>query len=378
MKLVCVLGGGGIFGGRVARALAATHDLKVHIAGRDAARGGKFAREIGAEFVQLDLTAPNALRRALDGAALVIDAAGPFQGRGYEVARAALASGTHYLDLADGRHFVTGIGELDGAARERGVFVGSGASSAPTITHALIASVAGEFETIEELDLALSPGNQNPRGAATIGAVLGILGAPLQVWIDGAWRERRGWGDAEWLEFPPDVGRRRVHNCELPDLDLFPVLFGARTVRFRAGLELGLFNFVLSGLAWLRRTRLAPEWTPFAPLARDLSLWFFSRGSKNGALAVWVRGRSLDGEPLERKVALVTADDGPATPSSPAILLARKLLLGAGLPAGARPCAGLLTLGELLAHLEPLGIWCARGDDAGVWSARPPWVQRAQ
>lgn len=371
MKLVTVLGGGGIFGGRVARALAATSGLRVRITSRDAARGRRSADEIGAEFLQLDLTASDALPRALDGAALVIDAAGPFQSRDYRVARACIAAGAHYLDLADARQFVTGIVELDGAARARGVFVGSGASSAPTVTHALIASVAAEFEAIDELDLALSPGNQNPRGAATIGAVLGTLGRPLPVWIDGAWRERRGWSDVAWLDFPPDVGRRRVHNCELPDLDLFPVLFGARTVRFRAGLELNSFNWVLSALASLRRLRLAPDLTSLAPLAREVSLRFYSRGSKNGALAVWVRGRAPAGRRIERKVALVTADDGPATPSSPSILLARRLLLGVGLPAGARTCAGLLTLDELVAHLEPLGIWCARGDESGAWSARP-------
>jgi hypothetical protein len=26
---------------------------------------------------------------------------------------------------------------------------------------------------------------------------------------------------------------------------------------------------------------------------------------------------------------------------------------------------GFLTLAELLAHLQPLGIWCARGDESG-------------
>jgi len=378
LKRVTVLGGGGIFGGRIARALAATPGVAVRITGRDARRGAALARELGVEFLRVDLTAPNATRAAVDGAALVIDAAGPFQRRDYALARAGIESGAHYLDLADAREFVTGISALDASARERGVFVGSGASSAPTITHALVAAVASDFAAIDELDLALSPGNQNPRGAATIGAVLGILGAPLRVWIDGAWRERRGWGDVAWLEFPPDVGRRRVHNCALPDLDLFPSLFGARTVRFRAGVELGPFNRVLSALALLRRFGLAPPLAPFAPLALRVSLWFYSRGSKNGSLAVWVRGRARDGRALERKVALVTAEDGPATPSAPAILLARKLLLGPGLPAGARPCAGLLDLEELLAHLEPLGIWCARGDDAGVWSAPPEQVRASR
>jgi hypothetical protein len=162
-----------------------------------------------------------------------------------------------------------------------------------------------------------------------------------------------------------------VHNCAVPDLDLFPPAFGARTVRFRAGLELALFNRVLTTLGTLRQLRLAPPLEGFAPLALRVSLWFFGSGSKNGALAVWARGRDRSGHAIERKVALVTADDGPATPSAPAILLARKLLLGPGIPPGARPCAGLLTLAELREHLAPLGIWCARSDGNGRWSEPP-------
>lgn len=371
MKRVLILGGTGIFGGRVARALAATEGLAVHVAGRDVARGDAFAREIGARFVRVRLDDPASLGSALDGCALLIDAAGPFQGRDYAVAKVCLERRAHYLDLADAREFVAGIEVLDGAARERGVFIGSGASSVPTITHALIAEIAGEFGVIDELDLALSPGNQNPRGAATIGAVLGSLGAPMRVWINSAWCTRHGWGDRARLEFPPPVEWRTVHNCAVPDLDLFPAAFGARTVRFRAGLELELFNRVLSACAALRRLRLAPPLGSLAPLALRVSLSFYSRGSKNGALAVWARGSDHAGRAIERKIALVTADDGPATPSAPAILLAKKLLLGPAMASGARPCMGTLSLAELLAHLAPLGIWCARSEISGRWSDAP-------
>jgi saccharopine dehydrogenase-like NADP-dependent oxidoreductase len=287
MKVVTVLGGTGIFGGRVARALAATEGLAVRVAGRDHVRGEAFAREIGARFVRVSLDEPGSLGAAIEGSALLIHAAGPFQGCDYMVARACIERGVHYLDLADAREFVTGIGALDAAARGRGVFVGSGASSVPTITHALVREVAPELGAIDEIDLALSPGNQNPRGAATIGAVLGLLGAPLRAWIDGAWRTCHGWGDRAVLEFPPAVGRRAVHNFAAPDLDLFPVEFGARTVRFRAGLELPLFNGVLRALATLRRLHLVPPLGGLATLALRVSLWFYARGSKNGASARW-------------------------------------------------------------------------------------------
>lgn len=368
MKRVTVLGGTGIFGGRVARALARTEGLDVRIAGRNREHGLAFAREIGASFAHVDLEAAGALEDVLESCTLLIHAAGPFQRRDYAVARACIERGVSYLDLADAREFVCNIGELDAAARAHGVFVGSGASSVPTITHALAHGLAGEFAEIDEIDLALSPGNQNPRGAATIGAVLGTLGAPLRIWIDGAWRIRRGWGDRLRIEFPPRVGWRDVYSCDVPDLDLFPVAFGARTVRFRAGLELQLFNDVLSMFSTLRRRRLLPPLSRLAPLALRVSLLFYGRGSKNGALAVWMRGRDRSGDAIERKIALVTADDGPATPSAPAILLAKKLLLGAGIAPGARPCMGLLTLEELLVHLAPLGIWCARSGDGGDWA----------
>lgn len=286
------------------------------------------------------------------------------------MSRACLASRVHYLDLADAREFVCGIGVLDREAKARGLTMGSGASSVPTVTHALIHELASEFERIDELRLALSPGNQNPRGASTIGAVLSYLGATQRVCIDGEWQQRQGWGDRERLAFPPSVGLRDVYNCEVPDLELFPHVFDAHTVRFHAGLELGVMNRALSALRALRAARFVPPLERFAALALRLSLLLYRFGSKNGALAVWVRGvGAKDRSEIERSIALVTDDDGPATPSSSGILLARKLLLGDGLPTGAYPCMGQLTLTELLKHLEPLGIWCEVGDGK-TWRRR--------
>ena len=92
----------------------------------------------------------------------------------------------------------------------------------------------------------------------------------------------------------------------------------------------------------------------------DVNPWWFVLATPVYTLGIWVRGSNRHGQQIERKIAIVTDDDGPATPSCPAILLARKLLLGPGLPPGAYPCMGHLRLDEILAHLRPLGIWCAR------------------
>jgi short subunit dehydrogenase-like uncharacterized protein len=370
-RIVSVLGGYGIFGGRIAEALAREPSCRVRIIGRSARIGANFAHRIGADFHPCAVANRDALVRAIDGSFLVIHAAGPFQGNDYHVAEICLRAGACYLDLADARDFVAGIGQLDLASRERGLLVVSGVSSTPAVTAALIADASRELGEIAEIHTALSPGNQNPRGAATIAAVLSYLGRMIRVWQDGRWVQRPGWGDAKRLEFPPPVGRRRVYNCEVPELELFPAAFGARTVRFSAGLELNFLNALLS-LCALPCRWFGFDFTRHARFFLNVSLMLFPFGTTNGSLAVWLKGKDAAGRPIERSIALVTDFDGPATPSSPAIVLARKLL-HAGLPrTGAFPCIGFITLDELLAYLRPLGIWCA----AATRTAGAPRITR--
>jgi hypothetical protein len=363
-RVVSVLGGYGIFGGRIAEALVRDPGCRVRVVGRSFKIGANFAHRIGADFQHCDLDDRDALVRAIDGSYLVIHAAGPFQGNDYQVAEICLRSGACYLDLADARDFVAGIGRLDEEARRRGLLVASGVSSTPAITSALIADVASDFADIEEIHTALSPGNQNPRGVATIAAVLSYLGRRIRVWQCGRWILRPGWGDARRLQFPAPVGSRRVHNCEVPDLELFPALFGAHTVRFSAGLELNLLNYLLS-LCALPCRWFGFDFTRRARFFYNVSLMLYPFGTTNGALAIWLRGKDARGQPIERRIALVTDFDGPATPSSAAVVLARKILHSGPPRTGAFPCVGCITLAEIVAHLRPLGVWCVRGDESG-------------
>jgi hypothetical protein len=374
-RVVSILGGYGIFGGRIAEALTRDDRCRVRVVGRNAKAGSNFASRVGADFRVCALDDRDSLRRAVDGSFLVIHAAGPFQEADYRVTEICLELRAHYLDLSDARGFVAGIIRLDEEARRHGLMVASGVSSTPAITSALIQSLAPEFSRIDEIHTALSPGNQNPRGASTIGAVLSYLGRTIRVWRDGRWVERRGWGDVQRLEFPPPVGRRRVHNCDVPELELFPSAFDARTVRFSAGLELDVLNYLLSACAAPCRW-FGLDLTRRAGLFLKASLMLFPFGTTNGSLAIWLTGRNRAGEPIERRIALVTDYDGPATPSSAAIVLARKVLECGPPRVGAFPCIGLLTLPEIMAHLRPLGVWCVRGDESG-WQKSSQVDERA-
>ena len=351
-------------------ALAAENKYEVFVVGRSARRGKAFADKHGVEFRSANVEDNKSLRDAVDGSHVVVHTAGPFQSQNYNVAEACITVRAHYLDLADGREFVCGIGALNDSATAANVLVTSGVSSVPAITSAMFLAIAPEFRNVDDIQIALSPGNQNPRGDSTIAAVLSYLGKPIRVWQDGNWTTREGWSDAQLLTFPSKVGRRRVFNCDVPDLDLFPERLPVRTMRFRAGLELGFLNAMLSSCGAIAR-RYGVSFVRHAGLFRRISLLLYPFGSKNGSLAMWVSGRDASGKSITRSIAIVTDNDGPATPTAVAIVLARQLLTAAPVSIGAMPCFGLVNFRDIMAQLEPLGIWSTRGDESGWHPSKP-------
>jgi saccharopine dehydrogenase-like NADP-dependent oxidoreductase len=133
-KRVLVIGGYGGFGARISRRLASA-GYEVLVAGRDARKAAAFCAG-QPSLVPTPLPNEQDLAGALERHRpfAVVDAAGPFQGATYRIARACITAGCHCLDIADGREFVAGIGVLDAEARAAGVAIISGASSVPAST----------------------------------------------------------------------------------------------------------------------------------------------------------------------------------------------------------------------------------------------------
>jgi saccharopine dehydrogenase-like NADP-dependent oxidoreductase len=156
MKRILVIGGYGGFGARLSRRLAAAGH-HVLAAGRDGEKAAHFAATLAsAEGLAADRDADLGPLLAARRPDLVIDAAGPFQASGYCVPLACIAAGIAYLDLADARGFVTGIGALDAAARAAGVAVVAGASTAPALTGAVARHLALDLDRVDTVEIALS------------------------------------------------------------------------------------------------------------------------------------------------------------------------------------------------------------------------------
>jgi hypothetical protein len=358
---VLVLGGYGFFGRRLLERLLRLPGLEVVVAGRSVRKGEALLRTL--QPPEGSLLTSVALDIAADGLAqavaatrphLVVHTAGPFQGQSYRVARACIAAGVHYVDIADGRAFVEGIEELDAAARAAGVAVLSGASSVPSLSGAVADQLAQGLACVHEIDIGISPGNRTERGLSTVQAVLGYCGRRIRAQGE----EVHGWCGTWSHAYPQPVGRRLLSPCDVPDVTLLPSRYpGQPKVRFGAGLELRFLHRGMNAMAWVARRGWIRDWSAHAAALKRASEWFRGWGSDAGAMHVRVRGEAAGGRPVVREWSLVATDgDGPSVPVLAAAALVQRLRDGGGLEPGARPCIGVLTAAEILAQAQGLAI----------------------
>jgi len=87
------------------------------------------------------------------------------------------------------------------------------------------------------------------------------------------------------------------------------------------------------------------------PLVR-ISRLFKHFGSYSGGVLVKVEGKNGK----SKTNTFATSQNGPRIPTSPAVLLARKLLNDNPPAPGAYPCVGFISLNEFRNYLEPFGI----------------------
>jgi saccharopine dehydrogenase-like NADP-dependent oxidoreductase len=359
-KKILVLGGYGTFGRRISTAIARIPFVECVIGGRRPPPEAAPVAGDGARTVAVDIHDSAALRRALEGVFAVVNTVGPFQARDYSVAALCAEMGVHYVDLADARAYVGGIDRLQQRAQQTGCLIVTGASTVPAVSAALVDLLRGEFDRIDEIHTCISPGNKNPRGAATVRAILSYTGSPLRLRDKGRWREARGWGEPETVVFPAPVGRRRVYLCDVPDLDLFPARYGAQTVTFRAGLQLNVFNYGISLLGWMKRHGWIKDLPRLAPFLIYVSNAFRAAGDAAGGMRVLVRGQK-HGRETEHAAFLIARDDnGPAIPCSPSVALIRKWVQHGVPQTGATACVDLLTWEDIKAELLDYDIVLVR------------------
>lgn len=362
---VLIIGGYGNFGSYIAHSLARDGAIRLLIGGRSAMKAKAFAATLDAanaaegHAIDIDRELDEALARI--AADIVIHTTGPFQSQDYRVAKACIARGCHYLDLADARKFVANIDQLDADAKAKDVLVVSGASSVPCLTAAVIDAYLPAFARLEAVDYGISAAQHTNRGLATTSAVLSYVGKPMTMLRDGAMTTVYGWEDTHAVRYP-GLGRRLFGNCDIPDLTLFPGRYPTlRSMRFAAGHELKLLHLGTRTLGLLVRLGIIESLSHHAANLLKLAFAFDRFGSGRSGFHMFLDGTGHDGKPLKRRFWIVArSGHGPYIPCMPAILLARQLARGSMTRRGATPCVDLIDLDSYLSALEGLDITVVR------------------
>lgn len=354
MKIL-ILGGYGVFGGRLASLLSDLAGTELVICGRNFTKAAAFCSTYQGQAqvrpLKLDR---NDITSALEAERpdLVVDASGPFQDYGdhrYHVVEACIDFGIDYLDFADGADFVFGVSQFDAAAKAAGVFVLSGVSSFPVLTAAVLHEMAKTMD-ITSVTGGIAPSPYAGIGLNVMRAVIGYAGGPVKLLRNGVPTQARGL--TESMRFTIAVPGRlplkiiRFSLVDVPDLQVIPPQYPTlRDIWLGAG---PLPEILLRILNLFAKARAAFELPSLLPLAglfyKILNLMKF--GEHRGGMFIRASGMR-DGRQTEQSWHLLAeGDDGPYIPSMAIEAIIRKAQTGTRPKNGARPATRALDLAD--------------------------------
>lgn len=202
------------------------------LAGRNREKLERLSAERGREapVAVASVDDPESLRRLLDEARVVINCAGPFTLAGEAVVRAAVDTGTHYLDSTGEQGYIRMVFERLGAeAERRGVALvpGMGFDYVPGDCIARLA--AADHEPLERLTLAYAVEDFG-MSRGTMRSALEVMKGGDVVYEDWDWRASSLGVSRAHFEFPPPTGRQTMLRYPSGEVITVPRHTRVRTV----------------------------------------------------------------------------------------------------------------------------------------------------
>ena len=365
---VLIIGGYGMFGGRLTRLLSSESRVEVLVAGRSLSKATDFCQSISGPArltpTRLDRNKAVADRIAELGPDMVVDASGPWQSYGshpYQVARAAIRNSAHYLDIADDRTFVLGITELDAEAKRHGVAVLSGASTCPALSGAVSRQLSSGLNRVHSLTGGIAPSPFVPMGRSVIEAIAGYAGKSLAVWKGGSPGTATALvSSRDFTIAPPGtipLPRLRFSLVDVPDLDALRMQsVPVDSVWFGVATRPAIFQ---RGLRWLA-TGVNRGWIRSLSALAPSMQWVTNRlswGEHRGGMYMRVVGENHAGRIEDRSWHLVAAgDSGPCIPLLASVVVIRRILNGTSPSAGARAAIAEFALDDFQPLFDALDI----------------------
>ncbi|MPZ70550.1 MAG: NAD(P)H-binding protein [Actinobacteria bacterium] len=268
MARIVLFGATGYTGRLTAHALF-EHGADFAIAGRNRSKLEELADATGHPDVRVAAIGDvDALIAALDGASVLITCVGPFVELGQTAVEAALAAGTHYIDIAGEGVFVARlIAEKDAAAKERGIVMAPcmGFDEVPGDV-----AVALATEGMRQAEVDLTYAVPTTPSVGTIKSSLGVVLAPGSRIVDGHPESVNAAQRSRWAPMPPPIGPRQSISVPLAIAHLAPMHVDLK--RFETFFTVGRIQKALArpGLGALRAALKVPGASALADKAISL------------------------------------------------------------------------------------------------------------
>jgi short subunit dehydrogenase-like uncharacterized protein len=203
-----VLYGASGYTGRLVAGELARRGVEHVLSGRDRAKLDRVAAEHDAPVHAASLDDERALRELLADASAVINCAGPFTLAGDALVRAAVETGTHYVDSTGEQPFISMVFERHGADAERADVALVPAIGFDYLPGDCIARIAAEgHEPLDELVIAYDV-QRFGMSRGTLRSGLEMMKGGDVVYDDGDWRPASGGVFRASFDFPPPIGRQ--------------------------------------------------------------------------------------------------------------------------------------------------------------------------
>jgi hypothetical protein len=381
MKII-IIGGYGVFGGRLSQLLASDKRLTLLIAGRSLKTATDFCSSLPAggskQALVFDRDKDLEEQLRVIRPDLVIDASGPFQSYGaepYRLIKACITCEVNYMDFADGSDFVKGVSQFDASAKERGIYVLSGVSSFPVLTAAVVRRLSHDLERVISIKAGIAPSPHAGVGMNVIRAIAAYSGQDIKLVRGGSSTLATALVENTRYTIAPP-GRLPLRNIrfslvDVPDLQVLPELWPElESIWVGAGTVPEVLHRMLNALAWLVKLKILPSLRPFAPLfyrVMNAARW----GEHRGGMFVEIEGAKTGDTKVRRSWHLLAeGNDGPFIPCMAIEAVIKRTLAGNSPKLGARAASKDLELEDYEQLFSSRTIYTGQRDSIEEYSSK--------
>jgi len=217
------------------------------------------------DFVPIDLDGGDdeQIMNAISGCGLVVNTAGPFQGRrDPALLRCCIAKGIPYVDVCDEYELAVESKQLMENAKAAGVGAIVSCGIWPGVSALMAAEAKAKLEaetgegTCDTLDFSFFTAGTGNAGPTIVSATFLLLATPALTFLKGKPLEKEAWTEKREIDFGSGVGVKPVWLLDNPDVPTTALALGVPNASSRFGTDPLPWNYLFGAMKAIPKSLL--------------------------------------------------------------------------------------------------------------------------